>query len=177
MHSYMGVREAMLNFPKSSFNFIAVTSLVLCGCAPSAYIQPTTGDLSTIKFELPQGDKTITIYEKSEQCEGATLAPIEKDETFKEIKVKRGEKVSFTVNYVLERQRDRSLFVTNACQITYTLNATDKDYHLKYVVYSGGICNLEAQRLAGAKRVREPDMVQREYILSSKGSLTAPHCK
>ncbi len=91
--------------------------------------------------------------------------------------VKRGEKVSFTVNYVLERQRDKKLFVTNACQITYTLNATDKDYHLKYVLYSGGICNLEAQRLAGAQRVREPDMEQREYILSSKGSLTAPYCK
>lgn len=173
----MGVRETMLNFPKGSFNFIIFTSLVLCGCAPSAYMQPTTGDLSTIKFELPQGDKTITIYEKPEQCEGTTLVPMKKDETFKEVKVKRGEKVSFTVNYVLEKQRDKNLSLTNACQITYTLNATDKDYHLKYVFYSGGICNLEAQRLAGAQRVREPDMDQREYILSSKGSLTAPHCK
>lgn len=167
----------MLNFPKGSFNFIVFTSLVLCGCTPSAYMQPTSGDLSTIKFELPKGEKTITIYEKPEQCEGPTLVPVDKDETFKEVKVKQGEKVSFTVNYVLERQRDKRLFVTNACQITYTLNATDKDYHLKYVIYPNGVCNLEAQRLAGAQRIREPDMNQREYILSSKGSLTAPYCK
>ncbi|GGY83382.1 hypothetical protein GCM10011613_30340 [Cellvibrio zantedeschiae] len=167
----------MLNFPKDSFNFIVFTSLVLSGCTPSAYMQPVTGDLSTIKFELPQGDKKITIYEKPEQCAGPTFVPMMKDETFKEVKVKQGEKVSFTVDYVLERQRDKKLFVNKACQITYTLNATDKDYHLKYVIYSGGVCNLEAQRLAGAQRVREPDMFQREYILSSKGSLTASHCK
>ena len=180
----MGVREAMLNFPKGSFKFIAFTSLVLCGCTPSAYmqpttgnayIQPTTGDLSTIKFELPQGDKTITIYEKPEQCEGIRLVPIEKDETFKEVKVKRGDKVSFTVDYVLAKQRAKRQSVTNACQITFTLNATDKDYHLKYVVNSSGICNLEAQQLAGAQRVREPDMEQREYIYDAKDSL--PHCK
>lgn len=168
----------MLTFPKNiGFNFIAVTSLILCGCVPSAYMQPATGDLSTIKFELPQGDKKITIYEKPEQCEGPKLALVEKDETFKEVKVKRGEKVSFTVNYVLERQRDKRLFVTNACQITYTLNATDKDYHLKYVVYPGGVCNVEAQRLAGAKRVVEPDMAQREFIQVSRNATTAPHCK
>jgi hypothetical protein len=167
----------MLNFSKSGFYFIVSASLVLCGCMPSAYIPPASGDLSTIKFELPQGDKKITIYEKPEQCEVPTLVPMEKNETFKEVKVKRGEKVSFTVNYVLERQRDKTLFVTNDCQITYTLNATDKDYHLKYVIYPGGICNLEAQRLADAKRVRGPDMDQREYILSSRGSLTAPYCK
>lgn len=177
----MGVREAMLNFHKGSFNFIVFTSLVLCGCAPSTYKepitgnQPVTGDLSTIKFELPQGDKAITIYEKPEQCEGMMLVPMKKDETFKEVQVKRGEKVSFTVDYVLAKQRRKTESVTNACQITYTLNATDKDYHLKYVVNSNEICNLEAQRLAGAQRVREPDMEQREYIYDAKDSL--PHCK
>jgi len=173
----MGVIETMLNFPKGSFYFIVFTSLALCSCVPSTYMQPATGDLSTIKFELPQGDKKITIYEKPEQCEGPKLALMEKDETFKEVKVKRGEKVSFTVNYVLGRQYNQRQTATNSCQITYTLNATDKDYHLKYVLYSGGICDLEAQRLAGAKRVVEPDVVQREYIRPSRKSSTAPHCK
>ena len=177
----MGVSESMLHFRKGSFNFIVFTSLVLCGCAPSTYKQPTTdnqtatGDLSTIKFELPQGEKTITIYEKPEQCEGLMPVPVKKDEIFKEVQVRRGEKVSFTVDYVLARQREKRQSVTNACQITYTLNATDKDYHLKYVVNSSGICNLEAQKLAGAQRVREPDMEQREYIYDAKDSL--PHCK
>lgn len=173
----------MLNFPKSAFHSIAVATLALCGCAPNVYKAPATGDkldaseLSTIKFELPQGDKKITIYEKPDQCEGVRLVPIEKDETFKEVKVKRGEKVSFTVNSVLGRQHGKRLTVSNTCQITYTLNATETDYHLKYVMYSGGICNLEAQRLPGAKRVAEPDMEQREYIQDSKSSSTAPHCK
>ncbi|HOY22524.1 MAG TPA: hypothetical protein PK002_05185 [Cellvibrio sp.] len=167
----------MSTVSKIGFHFMAVTSLMLSSCATNTYMPPATGDLSTIKFELPQGEKEITIYEKPELCEGPRLAVMEKDETLKEVKVKRGESTSFTVNYVFKRQHGNRQTMTNACQVTYTLNATDKDYHLKYVVYPGDVCNVEAQRLAGAKRVVEPDMVQRESFQVSRNATTAPHCK
>lgn len=153
--------------------FIAMTAGIF-GCATKIYVEPTAGDLTVFKFEFPQGSKTITIYDQYRQCEGPTAVPFEKNETHKEIKVKRGEKISFTVETsIIQKMGPRRL--KTACQNTFTLNAKAKEYEFKYV-FEKGVCELKSVSVNGDTD-QEANLIPRQHMQKSTASPSGPACK
>lgn len=161
---------------KSAFNSILIVVLAtgVLGCASKMYLEPTTGDTTVLKFDFPMGSKKIVIYDQYQRCEGANLVAFDKNETHKEIRVKRGEKFSFTVEHMVSQEYGQRKIMTS-CQNTFTLEPTEKEYEFKYV-FDKGICELVSVSVNGD--IGEAAYLKRrQYIHTSADSSAAPSCQ
>lgn len=161
---------------KKSFKTICIIVLgaSVFGCASKMYLEPTTGDTALLKFDFPLGSNNIVIYDQYQKCEGANLVTFDKNETHKEVKVKRGEKFSFTVEHMVSQEYNQRKIMTS-CQNTFTFEPKEKEYEFKYV-FDKGICELVSVSVNGD--IGEVAYLKRrQYIHDSSDAATAPSCK